>query len=214
MRNSKRYKTVSEQIEFWDKRVSPFWEPNVFALGLGAGYLNSMSDALADTKAKYEAALIAREEAKMATLALHQSLGLLNKKGSAIVQTIRAKAKADDNPNLYVLADIRPPAAPTPSGIAPVPRSLEGFIDNDGNVVISWKGSLAHATFFTVWRRLPGETEWTQLGSVRSRKFHDTSLEAGTPAASYKVFAVRSSGTSEGSEILTVVFGTQGQLAA
>jgi hypothetical protein len=208
-----RKKKLRDQVDYYRSRVTNFWGPHAVALGFSQPMLDAISADLAEAETTFEEALQARERAKTATLAMHQAFERLNRRGGAMVAMIRARARAEENPELYVLGAVPPPAQPTPAGVPAVPASLAGYVDNDGHVQLEWDGSLAFSTFFTIWRRLPGEDDWNNLGAVRSRRFTDTTCEAGTPTAHYKVHAVRSAGTSEGSEILTVVFGAQKRAA-
>ncbi|HJP83519.1 MAG TPA: hypothetical protein VJ835_08445 [Fimbriimonadaceae bacterium] len=57
-----------------------------------------------------------------------------------------------------------------------------------------------------MWRKLDGETSFTQLGSVVAKTFVDTSIVVGTSAATYYVVATRTGGSSPASEQLTISF--------
>jgi hypothetical protein len=190
--------------------MSP-WEDNAAAIGLTQVQVDNLLTLVTAARNAYTAAQNARTAAKVATVALHNALGEMNELGAAFISTIRAKAEATANPNVYNLAQIPPPAPPSPSGIPSAPTNVKGQINSNGHVELSWKGSLAFGTFFSVWKKRPGDTKWKQIGSVAGKKFVDQNTTPLVEWAMYQVFAHRSSGTSEGSEPITVFFEGQEQ---
>ncbi|MCW5946862.1 MAG: fibronectin type III domain-containing protein [Fimbriimonadales bacterium] len=203
-------KQINENIEFYENRTTP-WEDNATAIGLTQVQVDNLLTLVTAARNAYTAAQNARTAAKVATVALHNALSEMNELGAAFISTIRAKAEATANPNVYNLAQIPPPAPPSPSGIPSAPTNVKGQINSNGHVELSWKGSLAFGTFFSVWKKRPNDTKWKQIGAIAGKKFVDENTKPLVEWAMYQVFAHRSSGTSEGSEPITVFFEGQEQ---
>ena len=168
-----------EAIDYLSIETDNYWTANAVAIGLTAAQVTALKLLIETAQTKLEDALAAREASKNATMALNDAMEDLRTSGSALIATIKAKALADENPTIYTLANIPPPSAGTTIGPAAQPTNLTGSVDNLGNVHLSWKGSLSNGTFFSVWRKVDGETSFTQLGSVVAKTFVDTTIVVG-----------------------------------
>lgn len=196
-------------IDYLTDETTNYWTANAVAIGLSALQVTALQTKITAAQTALTNANAARAAAKNATQALDAAIMAMRRNGMALIATIKAKALAVGDPNIYTLANIPPPTSGSAVGPAPQPTNLTAEIDNLGGVVLRWKGSLANGTFFTVWRRLQGQTAFTQIGSVVSKTFVDTTIDPGTVSATYYVVAVRSGGASPASEPITVLFSAQ-----
>lgn len=151
----------------------------------------------------------ARLASKAATLELSEALEIVNQLGGGYIKTIRGKAESTLDNSVYVKAMIPPPTAPTPSGTPNQPTALSAFIDDEGGVNLGWNGSTRYSTYFTIWRKLPGESSFAIIGTVGGKKWVDNTVEAGTPYALYYVKAHRGNKVSIASLQANVIFGIE-----
>lgn len=196
-------------IDYLNDEATNYWTANAVAIGLTGLQVTALQGLISAAQTALTTANTARAASKNATMALDAAIASMRDNGSALIATIRAKALATNNDNIYVLANIPAPTGGSAVGPAQQPTSLTATIDNLGTVVLRWKGSLASGTFFTIWRKLQNETGFTQLGSVVSKSFSDSTITPGTISATYYVVAVRSGGSSPASEPITVLFSAQ-----
>lgn len=206
------------RVEFFEAH-DPVWTattggPGVGTIGLTGAQCTTQTTKTSDARTKYNAMIAAREAAKAATLAFYNSEDAMALNGAGLISVIKAFAESTANPNVYVLAQIPPPSQRQPYGPPTNPSDVNAFLENDGSVTLSWKGSLFGGQFYSIWRQLFGQTEWTQVGTVAAKKFNDALVPAGIISASYQVRGQRGSQSSPGSEPVTVLFGSQQQQAA
>lgn len=202
-------KNITEKLD-WAEAHAPVFATEAANIGLTAAQVAAFEDLVNAFRSKYNAANSAREAAKAATTDLHGAIANFNEGASETLAYIKAFAESSDDPmNVYARAEIPPPATPTPSGAPATPTDVGAYIDNTGNVVVSWRGSKANGTFFSVWRKLFSESAWTQVASVGAKTWTDSTIEAGTVNAQYYVQAHRGTLSSEASEPIVVVFGQQ-----
>ncbi|MFY9234384.1 MAG: hypothetical protein WAO58_07980 [Fimbriimonadaceae bacterium] len=88
-------------------------------------------------------------------------------------------------------------------------EALSATLTNLGNVQLAWDGSIAASQYFTIWRKLFGEADWSQIGSCRAKKFLDVNIPIGTQSASYLTRAHRGSEVSQGCEPVTILLSSQ-----
>lgn len=201
-------RTRVEQIEFFENRIDG-WRSVADEIGLTEQQVDEL-EALADqARADYALANRLRTQSVSATNAMRNSVDRMHRFGSAMISAIKAKAETSDNPHVYTAAKIMPPASPSSSGLPDRPTGVSAQIDNSGHVVVSWNGSLAHGTFFSVMKKRSDESHWQQLGAVRGKVFIDPNSPPSCEFAMYQVFAHRSSGSSAGSEPISVFFTGQ-----
>ena len=140
-------------------------------------------------KATYRAAVVSANEAMRALATSLNGTGEL-------VRTIRAFAQSQADPDaVYSLAQIDPPAAPTPMQ-PPNPATDVGVsIDTaTGAVVLKWKASQSGSgTVYVVKRRINSTGSWEFVGTAGSDKtFVDATLAAGPDSVQYSIQAQRS----------------------
>jgi hypothetical protein len=121
------------------------------------------------------------------------------------------KAKADsvtDPTSIYALAEIPSPAQPSPSGPPTEATNVAAHLQNDGSILVTWKGTVRNGQFFTIWRRISTQA-WAQIGATAAKKFTDNNMPAGSTNATYMIRSHRGDMSSPGSEPVIIVFGSQ-----
>jgi hypothetical protein len=199
----------------WCEAHAPVFIANAAQIGLStaqAAGFNVTTGALA-------AALLAQEQAKQAyraaTADANAAFATLRGSAGETVRLIRAFAESQPKPsNVYMLAEIPPPAAPSPVPPPGQPTNLVvGLTPASGDLTLRWKCTNppgAAGTSYIVRRRLPGETEFAFLGVTGRKEFIDDSLIAGPDSVQYTVQGQRSDSSGPLSEIFTVNFGQLG----
>ncbi|VAX39868.1 hypothetical protein MNBD_PLANCTO03-1795 [hydrothermal vent metagenome] len=197
-----------QMIEWFEERVAG-WIADPAAIGLTPDQAASLLTFAGTARAAYQAAQQARNTSKSATVTYHNGSSDLRGFGADLLKTIKAFAEATDDPNVYALADVPPPAAPAPAGPPEPPTDVQGVITNDGAVELSWNGTLAYSTFYEILRKLDDETSWNLISSIGDKKFVDDTLAVGCTAVQYRVRAKRGTDTSAGSEPIIIRLGVE-----
>lgn len=203
-----------QEILNWGTAHAPVFSANAVAIGLTVIEAGAFAAAVTAAQTAWNDAIAAREVAKAKTVTSDAAFGTLFDKASITVSTIKAFADKNANPPaIYALAQIPMPAEPQPAGPPPAPQNVTCQIDNLGRVDVRWSGSTRYSTFFNVWRKLYGETTWTQVGATGSKSFVDATVPQGTPSAIYYVQGQRGQNVGEPSETIAVIFGALEQAA-
>lgn len=194
-------------IQWFEQRLSA-WAAAPTAIGLTAAQLTSLATMLGDASTDQDAAFAARIASKSATLNYYNSSDDLRSFGSDLIKTIKAFAETTNNPSVYALANVPPPAAPAPLGPPATPTDLRATLDTAGQITVRWEGSRVGGTSFTVERSLTGSTgPWSIVGVSEERSFLDVAVPRGVDAVSYRVIASRAGGSSTPSSAVSVLFG-------
>ncbi len=196
------------KIEYFEVHA-PIWNAQAIPLGLDAIETLALVNETGDARTAYDAAVAARDASKAATLDFYQKVNDMHDHGSGLLAQIRGKVDSSGNPNLYVLAQVEPPADPTPAPPPDPATDMAGFINNVGDIDLSWKGSVSNGTFFTVWRKLPTDDDFIQVASLGTLQWTDSSVAAGTTFVQYIVYANRDSFISAPTEPISILFGQQ-----
>lgn len=208
----------AEAITFFEAHI-PVWTTAAASIGVTPLQITSFDTQVKAARAKLTAAIAAREASKTATNAFSTSVGTMREVGADLIATIKAFAETSNNPNVYDLAQIPPPAAPTPPPALVAPENLTADPAADGSISLKWKGSIKYSTFFSIFRKGPGETGFTQISTVASKQFIDPAPPPPAATASgvartveYLVRAQRQSAIGPPSSIVTVTYGAGGQM--
>ncbi len=162
----------------------------------------------------YSDHLAAQAAAKAATANFYDKVRLMHSgpgAGADMIQTIKTFAQTSNNPNVYVLAQVPPPAAP---GTTPPPGTPFDFtvsLLQDGSLDLRWKCSNPAGTVGTIYEvmRQIGAGAMSFVGASGVKEFTDDTIPAGSSPCTYQVTAVRS--TSRGNPAqFTVNFGVSG----
>lgn len=203
---------INEKIAFFEQRLVA-WNGASSSLGLSAADITNLTTLTTQARANFNAAQGARILAKSATVNQDNSVRALVDLGADLIKTIRAKALTTNNPALYSTAMIPPPATPSTIGAPATPTNLRASLLNTGGIELKWDGSVANATFFSVWRKNANDTTgaFTQIGTTANKFFNDENLPADAAlngGALYAVKAQRIGFESDLSEPIAVRFGT------
>ena len=202
-----------DQVDFFETRISP-WGLNAVAIGLTIAQTGAQSALTGAARNSHENMITARNAARAATAQFYADSDAMRANGADLIKIIKAFASSTDDPNVYTLAQIPAPAAPTPLPPPEIPTDLQSALLNSGSVELTWRGSVSPGGNFTVWRSLTptpgsGVLGFVQIGLTGIKTFVDDTLPAGTPAATYFVKAHRGQFASDDSEPIFVRFGNE-----
>lgn len=213
-------KSIIEQIEFCENHAA-VWAAAPTTIGLTAPAVATLAEKTADARAAYDAAQSARLISKAATTSLSASTVLMRTQAADLIRQIKAFAQAQPVPGtVYAAAQIPAPAAPVPMPAPGKPTDFSVTLNSDGSVALSWMSTDSAAStgaFFTVSRKLPGQTAFTGIGGApgstsESRRcvFTDATVPAtaASQGAQYIIQGFRGTRTGEASDSVTVQFGT------
>jgi hypothetical protein len=199
--------TIDGKIQFFQSKNSP-WSTNAVAIGTTAAAVSALNTKVSTAQTKLAAAIAAREAAKTATTDLQLAVRDMQNAGSDIIKQIRAKA-ATDGDNVYVLAQIPPPALPSPVPAPGTPTDFVVTLNPDGSLKLKWKCANPPAALGTVYqisRRTGASGPLVPIGVSGSRSFPDGTVPAGVASVTYQIIAVRSTAVGVAAQF-TVNFG-------
>ncbi len=198
------------KIEFYEAHIQP-WATNATGIGLTQAQVTALMTQTGAARVAYNQAQAARDAARAATQTFYNAVAAMAENGAGLLKTIKSYAETQNDPNVYVLAQIPPPAEPSPVPAPGTPYQPRVSLMQSGELALRWKcdnpaGSAG--TMYEVQRRV-GDGPYVFVGSVGERTFADESLPAGAATVLYRVTAVRS--TRRGEPALFVVnFGVGG----
>lgn len=205
------------KIEFYEAHTlagGP-WATNAASIGLTPAAVTALGTLTTQARAAFNAAEAARQAAKAATQKFYDTVRAMHSApgaGSDMIETIKTWAQTKNDPNVYVLAQIPPPAAP---GVTPPPGTpfefTVGLLQN-GALELKWKCNNPSGTQGTVYeiKRKTGATgSFGYVGSTGVKNFTDDTVAAGSPSVTYQVTAIRSTQRGNPGQF-TVSFGVGG----
>lgn len=205
------------KIEFYEAHTLPGgpWAANAAAIGLTPAAVTALGTLTTQARAAFNAAEAARQAAKAATQNFYDKVRAMHNgpgAGSDMIQTLRTWAESKNDPNVYTLAQIPPPATP---GVTPPPGTpfefTVGLLQN-GALELKWKcnnPSGTQGTIYEVKRRTGGSGAFNYIGSSGVKSFTDDTVVAGSPSVTYQITAVRSTQRGNPAQF-TVNFGIGG----
>ncbi len=189
------------------------WDDNHTALGVPATQSAALKSFASTAVGNYSAQVTARDKAKAATLTQQTSTRTAREMTADIIRTIEVFAQSQSDPNtVYALAQIPPPATPSPAPPPGTPNRFTVGLNDNGAVLLAWKCPNPAGTTGTIYevRRKPsGGSAWTFIGATGERKFTDDTLLAGSAGVTYQITAVRSTSRGEPASF-NVSFGVGG----
>jgi len=187
------------QLEFFESHKDA-WADHATEIGLQDSAISAFKPQITAARAAYSAMQIARDASKAATQNFYNTHGDMLSTGRAFIAAIKAFAETSNDPNVYVLANIDPPAPPSPTPAPETPTDLVGAISPSGSVTLTWSSTRSGATrgiFFLVERQRASETTWTPLGGVMEKAIIDPNPGLGEGPVQYRVRAGRNTSYSE-----------------
>ena len=206
--------TKAELLSFCQAHA-PVWASAYTGIGLTTEEVEDFTALTADATTTSTAAVTARNAAKAATLTDNTANSALRTLAASLVAKIKFHADSTDDPNVYVEAQIPPPAAPGPAPVPAQPTMLRASLEPGGGLTINWKAANASgvgSVVYQVFRKLPMQTMFSLVGfsGGRDKFFTDLTLPAGNSGVQYVIQGARGGVSGAQSEILTVNFGIEG----
>lgn len=187
---------------------------------LTAAQVTALSSATTNARKSYNDAQAAREASKAKTITVNNDVKNMKNQAANLIAQIKAFADLQASPaNVYALAQIPQPAAPTPAPAPGKPTDFSVVLNSDGSVTLSWDSTESAASggaFFAVMRKLPGQTAFSGIGGApgatsesRRPSFTDTTVpaSAASQGAQYIVQGFRGTRMGEASDAVIVQFG-------
>ena len=181
------------KIEFFESHISP-WTEHVADIGLTAGSVANLTSLTEAARASFLAAEEARQASKAATEAFYTAVAAMAKSGTSMVETIRVYADVNNNPNVFVLAEIPAPSSGSPVGPPGTPFQPVVTLSQTGAIALNWKcnnPSGASGTIYEVRRQIGGGS-FAFIGATGTREFVDDTIPAGSSIVNYQVNGLRS----------------------
>lgn len=188
----------------WCTAHSVVFAASATSIGLTAAKCTAYGALLTNAVKALEDVELARTTYRAAVVTANEAMRALNSSlngTSELVRTIRSFAEAQADPtSVYSLAQIDPPAPPSPLP-APNPATdiTVGIEPMTGAIVLKWKASQpGTGTVYVVKRRINSEGPWMFVGTAGADKtFVDATFPAGPDSVQYSIQAQRSNQFSE-----------------
>ena len=200
--------TIVGKLQFFEEHIV-LWAVNPAAIGLLPADIAAFAPIIAQSRTDYDAAQAARTAAQGATETQNISIDAMAEIGAGFLDTIRAYAKKSGDAGVYALAGIPAPQPPSPAGPPDQPTDLSATLLPGGGLRLKWKGSVSQGAYFSVYRKLEGETSFTLLKSPKDKQFDDLAIPNGTGNVVYYIQAIRDTYTVD-SGWFQVNFGAGG----
>jgi len=117
---------------------------------------------------------------------------------------------ATDGDNVYFLAQIPPPATPSPVPAPGTPSDFAATLNPDGSLGLKWKCAnppRSTGTIYQISRRTGAAGAFVSVGGSGARTFVDAGVPSGVASVTYQIVAVRSTAIGVAAQF-TVNFGT------
>lgn len=183
-------------------------------IGLTEDQANAFSAAVTAANTSNNAANLAKLNAESANANNSEKFADLRRSASEMVRSIRTFAENENNPNVYVLANVPPPVDPSvaPPPAKPTNISVE-LNGTTGAVMLSWKASNpagTSGTSYIIRRRTNTTGEFAFVGVTGEKRFTDNTFFAGPDMVQYTIQGQRADSAGQVSDIFTINFGRAG----
>lgn len=198
--------TKPGKVSYFASKITP-WTANSTAIGTSAGAVTALGTLVTTAETKLAAQVAAQSAAEAATLAATNAVNAMYEAGMNIVAQIRAQARITGD-SVYELAQVQPPALPSPVGELAKPVEFTVELLDTGALKLGWKCTQpksASGVTYNVWRQV-GSGSMTCLGGTGSKEFTDNTLPRGLSQVVYQIQATRSTSVGPWASF-TVVFG-------
>ena len=199
-------------MEYFESRIS-LWLGNAESIGITDEQATALKTAAELNRAQFNAMDVARNSAKAATNTFYASNNTLTDLGRNLIKTIKAYAQTTNDPMVYSLANIDPPAPPTPVPAPSVPADTTGSVTPDGVVTLSWRADRSGASsgiFFIIERKRAGEADYSVLSATVEKSFMDPNARVNLGLVQYRIKAVRGTESSDWATPVVFNFGAGG----
>ena len=196
----------------WCEAHKSIFADNALQIGLTANQATVFTNATNTANGDLTAQTVAKDAAMAATVTCDDSFGVLRHLAGEMVRSIKTYAEMQKEPNtVYTLAQIPPPATPTPMPPPGQPTNLTVTLaTSNGELTLRWKcenPSGAAGTSYIIKRKLPTQSAFEFVGVSGKKEFVDNTLFAGPDSVQYTVQGQRSDMSGPVSEVFIVNFG-------
>jgi hypothetical protein len=207
---------ILEALQFCEAHY-PVWLTNATQIGLTTATATSFKTATQAARTAYDAHQAAILAARAAGVTAANAISAMRDSAGDTVRLIRAFAETQPNPDaVYTIAQIPPPATPSPRPAPERPRDFTVALNPGGTLTLKWKcpnPSGASGVVYQVKRRLMTESEYTNLGAIGVREFTDENVPSTAAVSGGVVYVIQAQrGDRYGPESLpfVVTFGIGG----
>ncbi len=180
-------------------------------IGLSASQVTAFTNAINAATAANQAQENARLAYRAAVSAGTDAFNAAKRSASLTTKVIRTFADTTNNPNVYSLAQIPPPAVPGTALPPAKPTDLSVELNNaSGALTLRWKASNpagTNGTSYLIKRKLPGQAEFVYAGISGEKKFVDNTFTAGPDSVQYTVQGHRADSVGAESDAFVINFG-------
>jgi hypothetical protein len=200
---------AADKITWFEAHHAPF-TANATAIGTTTAEVSALAALVTAARARQVAQIAAQEAARTATNEYNNAVAAMALAGSDILIKVKARA-ATGGHAIYDLAQIPPPATPSPVGPPGMPTAFRVALKPDGALELSWKCANPRGSAGTIYQvlRKIGAGEFSVIGGSGTRKFVDGTVPAGVASVVYRVQAIRSTQVGTANDV-TVNFGVSG----
>jgi hypothetical protein len=207
-----------EKVQFYEAHLTP-WNTNSAAIGLLPADLTDLTTKTTAARDAFNAKEAAQQASRAATQAFHDAVDAMANTGAFLINKIRVKAEQTGGNSVYNLAEIPPPATPSPVGPPGTPYQLKVELLPNGSLAFKWKcdnPAGSSGTLYHVYRKIgtaPGE--FTFIGGSGARSFVDTTVPSGAATIVYQIQAARTTSVGVANEfVVNFGMGSGGQMTA
>ncbi len=201
------------KIEYFEQRIDQ-WAADPAAVGLTLAQVTELATLIADARTTYTSVQLGKQDVKNLVFTQDTAIDTMMNLGTAIVSTIRAFADtttatdgATAGAAIFSAANLSPYSNGTPTPPPTPATNLQASLLNTGGLKLTWDGTIANGTVYTIWRRAGTETNFSQVGISGQRFYEDQTIPAGSTEAVYFLQTVRDEFISDDSELITVRLG-------
>lgn len=203
-------RTRDELVEFYRAHL-PAWQQDPEAIGLSSQQVAALTAAVEEAEAGIEDAIAARQNAQACTLAMNLSLDRLRRLGSGLMATIRSRAQATGDKQVYLDAQIPFPRPPSPTKGPQTPTSVRIQPRSNGQVTLRWEGTVRSGHFYTIERSLDG-ARFTLVGSVGAKTWTDDRIPPCTKRVEYWIRGRRGERSSPPAQAIVSFYSSERQV--
>lgn len=185
--------TRREKLQWIEARIEQ-WQQNQAQIGISVQQITNLKTLVGSASAAFTGAEFARAAAKNATRDFYDAFNDMSGPTRDLINTIKAYAETTNNPSVFSLSSIEPPAPPTPAQAPSTPFDVSGSVSPTGNATITWDADRSGASsgiFFMVERKRGNEATFSIIGGTAEKAFLDVDPRFATGTVQYRVKAQR-----------------------
>ncbi len=207
---------IADQIAFCEAHA-PVWAAAGASVGLTTPLCTAFTSLTTNMRKAFNDAQSAKDMYRAAITAQNNAIDLaINGTGGAadLIRLIKAFAENTATPAaIYALAHLPMPAVPTPVPAPGKPTNITVALEPSGAITLKWKSVNASAnagTFFSVKRKLAGESAFNLVSNTGEKTVTDATLMQGSMGATYIIQGHRGALDGPESDQIGVQFGVGG----